>query len=195
MQVNKRDLTNEDREAILREILLQSSTKSLARLPKGLAQLLAEKYNCHASTIRRVFARAKEQGVAVGNMKVSVASKKQGRVGSKAAFTPRVVKEKILRVPLAQRTTLRSISEHTGISRGSLHSYLKMGLFRSHSNAIRPKLTEAKKYSRMKFAFDFVRASMEFDDMMHYVHLDEKWFYLTKTTRRYYLVSWGDRTT
>ncbi|ETV74095.1 hypothetical protein H257_11397 [Aphanomyces astaci] len=75
-----------------------------------------------------------------------------------------------------------------GISRGSLHRYLKLGIFRSHSNAIRPSLTDANKYSRMKFAFNFVRANMEFDDMMDYVHLDEKWFYITKTTRRYYLV-------
>ncbi|ETV89988.1 hypothetical protein H310_15170, partial [Aphanomyces invadans] len=28
---------------------------------------------------------------------------------------------------------------------------------------------------------------MELNDMMQFVHLDEKWFYLTKTTRKYYL--------
>ncbi|RHY41501.1 hypothetical protein DYB38_013685 [Aphanomyces astaci] len=71
MRVNKRDLTNDDREAILREILLNSSKTSLARLPNGIAQVLAEKYNCHHSTIRRVFAQAKKQGVTTGNMKVS----------------------------------------------------------------------------------------------------------------------------
>ncbi|RLO08794.1 hypothetical protein DYB28_002042, partial [Aphanomyces astaci] len=181
MRVNKRDLTNDDREAILREILLNSSKTSLARLPNGIAQVLAEKYNCHHSTIRRVFALAKEQGVTTGNMKVSVASRKKGRVGRKMAYTNEQVKVKILRVPLAQRTTLRSISELTGISCGSLHRYLKLGIFRSHLNAIRPNLTDANKYSRMKFAFNFVRANMEFDGMMDYVHLDEKWFYITKT--------------
>ncbi|RHY83768.1 hypothetical protein DYB26_014837, partial [Aphanomyces astaci] len=155
MRVNKRDLTNDDREAILREILLNSSKTSLARLPNGIAQVLAEKYNCHHSTIRRVFAQAKKQGVTTGNMKVSVASRKKGRV--------------------------ELIKMVVGISRGSLHRYLKLGIFRSHSNAIRPSLTDANKYSRMKFAFNFVRANMEFDGMMDYVHLDEKWFYITKT--------------
>ncbi|KAF0683775.1 Aste57867_24159 [Aphanomyces stellatus] len=29
---------------------------------------------------------------------------------------------------------------------------------------------------------------MEFDSMMDVIHLDEKWFYLTKTTRKFYLV-------
>ncbi|RHZ07823.1 hypothetical protein DYB26_012031 [Aphanomyces astaci] len=72
MRVNKRDLTNDDREAILREILLNSSKTSFARLSNGIAQVLAEKYNCHHSTIRRVFSQAKEQGVTTGNMKVSV---------------------------------------------------------------------------------------------------------------------------
>ncbi|RHZ29279.1 hypothetical protein DYB26_009070 [Aphanomyces astaci] len=71
MRFNKRDLTNDDREAILREILLNSSKTSLARLPNGITQVLAEKNNCHHSTIRRVFAQAKEQGVTTGNIKIS----------------------------------------------------------------------------------------------------------------------------
>ncbi|RHZ35105.1 hypothetical protein DYB37_013859 [Aphanomyces astaci] len=90
--------TNEDRKAILREILLNSSQTSLTRLPNGIAQVFAEKYNCHHSTIRRVF--AKEQGVTTGNMKVSVASRKKGRVGRKTAYTAEQVKAKILQVPL-----------------------------------------------------------------------------------------------
>ncbi|RHZ28776.1 hypothetical protein DYB26_014342 [Aphanomyces astaci] len=57
-----------------------------------------------------------------------------------------------------------------GISLGSLHRYLKLGLFRPHSNSIRPFLTDANKYGRMKFA------------------LDEKWLYLTQESRKYYLV-------
>ncbi|ETV93826.1 hypothetical protein H310_12388 [Aphanomyces invadans] len=162
-----RDLTNEDLEAILREILLNSSKTSLTRLPNGIAQLLAEKYGCHHSTIRRVFAQAKQQGVVDGNMKVLVASRKKGKVGRKMAFTADQVKAKLLQVP----------------SEG------KLGLFRSHLNAIRPFLTEANKYCRMKFAFKMVRANMELNDMMQSVHLDEKWLYLTKTTRKYYLVT------
>ncbi|KAF0709244.1 hypothetical protein AaE_012926, partial [Aphanomyces astaci] len=192
MAPGRRDLTNDEREAILRETLLKSNGSYASRLPKGFGPYLASKYQCNVSCIRKILARAKDQGVATGNMQVSVANKKKGKVGRKHAFTAAEVKAKLLQVPLANRTTLRSISAHTGISRGSLHRYLKAGMFRAHSNAIRPTLTDANKYNRMKFALGFVQHDMEFDELLDYVHIEEKWFYITKTTRRYYLVP-GER--
>ena len=33
-----------------------------------------------------------------------------------------------------------------------------------------------------------VTSTMELNDMSNYVHLDEKWFYMTRETRKYYLV-------
>jgi hypothetical protein len=65
---------------------------------------------------------------------------------------------------------------------------MKKGVFRSHSNAIKPVLTDANKYRRLQFALSFVQPTLEFNEMLDVVHLDEKWFYLTKTSRRYYLV-------
>ncbi|RHY99099.1 hypothetical protein DYB37_011011, partial [Aphanomyces astaci] len=78
-----RNLTNEEREVILREVLLRSNGSYLSRLPKGLSQELAVKYSCHMATIRRVLAVAKQQG---------------------KAFTAEQVKAKLLQVPLAERT-------------------------------------------------------------------------------------------
>ncbi|KAH9143602.1 hypothetical protein AeRB84_012395 [Aphanomyces euteiches] len=192
MGTGRRDLTSEERDAILREVLLESKNGYMARLPKGFSQVLASKYGCHQSTIRKVLARAKQQGVADGNMRVSVLNRKRGRVGRKKAFTAEQVKEKILRVPIADRTNLRLIAEKTGISRGTLHRYLKQGIFRVHTNAIKPILTEANKYMRMRFALGFVKSNLELRDMHEYVHLDEKWFYLTRETKTFYLVP-GER--
>ena len=66
-----------------------------------------------------------------------------------------------------------------------------LGWMKRHTNAIKPVLTEANKYARLNFALDFVKPNMELDDMNEYVHLDEKWFYLTKTCE-YFLV-WSYR--
>ncbi|KAF0694849.1 Aste57867_14313 [Aphanomyces stellatus] len=192
MGAGRRDLTSEEREAILREICLKSSGSYMDRLPKGFGRELATKYNCNETTIRRIHARAKEQGATSGNMKVSVANKKKGKVGRKHAFTAAQIKAKLLQVPLANRTTLRAITEQSGISMGTLHRCLKLGLFRAHSNAIRPILSDANKYCRMKHALSFVSSDMVMNDMLNYVHLDEKWFYLSKATRTFYLVP-GER--
>ncbi|ETV90515.1 hypothetical protein H310_14705 [Aphanomyces invadans] len=115
---------------------------STPQLPNGFSRYLASKYIWHAATIRKVLARAKDQGVAEGNMNVAVSSLKKG----------------------------------------------KLGTIRSHSNVIKPVLTEANEYTPLKFAMSFVRPDMQFNELLNYVHIDEKWFYLTKTARTYYLV-------
>ncbi|KAF0717758.1 Aste57867_2111 [Aphanomyces stellatus] len=186
--MGRRDLTSEEREAILREVFLISNGSVKKRLPKGFGDYLAGKYNCHVTTIRKVIKRAKEQGITEGNMMVSVANKKKGNVGRKPSYTPEEVKEALQKVPLAERLSLRSISAKTGISLGTLHRYLKHGLFCAHLSAIRPVLTDSNKYSRLKFALSMVTSNMQLDDMLDCVHLDEKWFYLTQERRRFYLV-------
>ncbi|ETV69520.1 hypothetical protein H257_14882 [Aphanomyces astaci] len=101
------------------------------------------------------------------------------------AFTSEQVKALPLQVPLF--THYASIHFGTN-SLGALHRYLKLGLFRSHSHAIKPLLTDANKYGRMKFAGEFVGSALELNYMLQYVHLDEKWFYTTEEIRKYYLV-------
>ncbi|KAF0712699.1 hypothetical protein As57867_004703, partial [Aphanomyces stellatus] len=190
--MGRRDLKNEDREAIVREIFLVGNGAYPSRLPYGFSTLLGAKYGCHESTIRRLHDIAKKQGAANGNMKVSVTNRKKGRVGRQRAHTPEQVKAKFLALPLIHRSSLRSISAKTKISRGSLQRYLKAGMFRAHSSVVRPLLTDANKYGRLKFALSYVGETMEFDSMMDVIHLDEEWFYLTKMTRKFYLVP-GER--
>ncbi|KAF0711269.1 Aste57867_5338 [Aphanomyces stellatus] len=101
--MGRRDLTSEEREAILREVFLMSDGSVKKRLPKGFGDYLTGKYNCH-------------QGITEGNMMVSVANKKKGNVGRKPAYTPEEVKEALQKVPLAERSSLRSISAKTGKS-------------------------------------------------------------------------------
>ncbi|KAF0706968.1 hypothetical protein AaE_013851 [Aphanomyces astaci] len=87
MGTGRRDLTNDEREAILRETLLKSSGSYCTRLPKGFGEYLANKYSCHIVTIRKVLAQAKDQGVGDGNMIVSVVNLKKGKAGRKFAHT------------------------------------------------------------------------------------------------------------
>ncbi|KAF0716072.1 Aste57867_3043 [Aphanomyces stellatus] len=163
-----RELSDTEREAILREVLLKSNGSYTARLPNGFGAYLAEKYNRDVTTIRS------------GNMKVSVASQKKGRVVWKKLYPPDQVKAKFLQIPLAERTTLRSVAEKSGIMLPTLHRYMQHGMFRAHSNATKPLLTDANKCARFQFAAAKVRMDGEMHDMTDEVHVDEKWFYMTK---------------
>jgi hypothetical protein len=62
---------------------------------------------------------------------------------------------------------------------------------KAKSSYLRPQLTEANKLARLEHAMSFVRPQSNgtniFANMHDYVHVDEKWFYLTKVKRRYYV--------
>ncbi|KAF0693721.1 Aste57867_15342 [Aphanomyces stellatus] len=60
-------------------------------------------------------------------------------------------------------------------------------MFRAHSSAVKPILTPANKYARLKFAMEKVGSDMVLDAMLDVVHLDEKWFYITQQKRTFYL--------
>ena len=50
-------------------------------------------------------------------------------------------------------------------------------------------MTKKNEIQRLKFALSFVKPNGQFHDMFDYVHIDEKWFYMTKVKKTYYLVA------
>ncbi|KAF0692795.1 Aste57867_16157 [Aphanomyces stellatus] len=65
------------------------------------------------------------------------------------------------------------------------------GRLSARVNYVKPLLTDKNKEVRVEYAKSFLRPSSNghhvFDDMHDYVHVDEKWFYLTKVKRRFYV--------
>ncbi|ETV86520.1 hypothetical protein H257_01696 [Aphanomyces astaci] len=62
--------------------------------------------------------------------------------------------------------------------------------FKAKSNYVKPFLTPANIEARLRYAMSFVRPLSNrrhsFSNMLDFVHVDEKWFNLTKVKRRYY---------
>ena len=91
--------------------------------------------------------------------------------------------------PLSQRGTLYSLSNATFIPVSTLGKMHKKGWFLQHSNAVKPFLTYVNKIARLNFVNLFVNPrTQKFDNMYNYVHIDEKWLYITKINTNYYLV-------
>ena len=88
--------------------------------------------------------------------------------------------------PLSQRSTLCSLSNVTLIPVSTLGKMHKKGWFLRHSNAVKPFLTDVKKIARLNFAKSFVNPrTQKFINMYNYLHIDEKWFYMTKINTNY----------
>ena len=74
---------------------------------------------------------------------------------------------------------------------------LKSGAIRRHSNAIKPFLKEENKRSRLQFCISMLDENniphdSGFKGMYNIVHIDKKWFYMTKKSENYYLLPYEE---
>ncbi|TBU10197.1 hypothetical protein CWI38_1948p0010, partial [Hamiltosporidium tvaerminnensis] len=79
------------------------------------------------------------------------------------------------------------------IPKTTLFDIFKSGKYiKRISSTVKPTLTDKNKMNRLKFCLSKVNLAnnrdLLFDDLYDYVHIYEKWFYLTKVKRSYYLM-------
>lgn len=55
-------------------------------------------------------------------------------------------------------------------------------------STVKPLLTEENLTERVRFALSHLNSNGLFNSMYDHVHIDEKWFYITKTKRSYYVM-------
>jgi hypothetical protein len=141
----------------------------------------------HIRSVQRLWKRGKIQ--LAQNIPVVVASQKKGKSGRKAVPLDL---EQLRNIPLKQRMTIEDVSSRLGISKFRIQRYLKKGLLRRHSSSIKPFLTELNKKTRLKWCVDMVEKELHgdpmFKDFFNFVIMDEKWFYLTQKSEKYYLL-------
>ncbi|VFQ73407.1 unnamed protein product [Cuscuta campestris] len=126
-----------------------------------------------------------EQGAAI-----DVSNKIAGNSVRKRAVTDLKV---VADTPLRKRTNLRALAAAIGKPKSTVHEWVKRGMLRSHSNAIKPYLTDANKITRLRFCLDHVdpynMGSMpKFKTFNNVLHIDEEWFFMSKTSQRFYLL-------
>jgi len=112
--------------------------------------------------------------------------------GSKAKRSPGDIETAIKAVAHHDRQTTRSLAAKAGIPKTSILRHMKATpRLKARTSTVSPLLTDANKAARLAFAASFVRpvddGTCRFVNMHDYVHVDEKWFFLTKIKRRYYV--------
>lgn len=152
------------------------------KLKKGTTKMISSLYPVSIRVIQHIWKQLKDVG--------DVSHKKTKNCGRKRV---QIDHTQFRNVPLSKRTTLRSLSCALNISKSSLARLLNHGTIRRHSNAIKPFLKEENKISRLNFCLSMLeRGSIPhnptFTAMHNIVHIDEKWFYITKKSMHYYLL-------
>jgi hypothetical protein len=117
---------------------------------------------------------------------------KQKERGRKAKFDRKDLRKKVRRLTFKERKNFRSMAVATGVPIATLHRMLKKEkVFRRHSSALKPILTEENKVSRVMFCLEEAMPVVADDGSVYYknlfdrVDVDEKWFYLTQDNENY----------
>ncbi|XP_057801157.1 uncharacterized protein LOC131016474 [Salvia miltiorrhiza] len=100
--------------------------------------------------------------------------------------------ELIQSLELHKRSTIRRLAVRINRSKSTVWRWVNQGLIRAHTSAIKPNLTAPNKLLRLQFSlealvFDRIMMALKFKAMNNTVHVDEKWFYITKAAHRFYL--------
>ncbi|MEN9567333.1 MAG: hypothetical protein RLZZ69_2529 [Cyanobacteriota bacterium] len=175
-------LSNDQRQRVY-ELILEKSQNGIPK--KGSFKEIASLFKVHPKTIKRIWTRGR-QSLAEGASSADVSSRFKG----KSPKTDTDLKDRVQNIPLRLRSSIRSLSAALGMPKSTLHDRFKAGELRRHSNSIKPLLTDENRKARLRFCLSMVienEPSPVFEDMLDCVHIDEKWFYLTKETQRYYL--------
>ncbi|KAF0716307.1 hypothetical protein As57867_002900, partial [Aphanomyces stellatus] len=146
---------------------------------------------CHRATISRLWSRARlsvDNGASVAD----IAARIQGNSGAKRKRTADEIEQAIKAVPHDDRQTLRCLEVHSGIKKTAIIRHMKeKKKLKAKSNYVKPLLTQANKMTRLRFSLNCLlpwpRGTHFFENMYNRVHIDEKWFFLTKVKKRFYV--------
>ncbi|KAH6787926.1 hypothetical protein C2S52_007478 [Perilla frutescens var. hirtella] len=95
-------------------------------------------------------------------------------------------------LPLKKISSIRTLAKGINCKKSTVGRWIRQGLIRTHTSAIRPDLTASNKLLRLRFTLEALELDrnaniLTFKSMYNTVHIDEKWFYMKKETHRFYL--------
>ena len=103
-------------------------------------------------------------------------------------FDREALQQTVAAIPLFERQNFPSIAVRTPVSAMTIWRMIQEKSLRVHSSCLRPALRDAVKQDCVDFAIDQLNETKTaFKQMYDVVHIDEKWFEITKVNCRYIL--------
>ena len=151
-------------------------------LPWGALSIVAEEIGVACSTISRLWRqahRAREQSLIITP---EIASRNNSCTNC-LKYSHAEFHQGLKEIARHRRKTYHSTAKAMGVALSTVQQMLlHRDVCRVHMSSLKPTLTEENKMSRMELALSFVdkNNTSKFENMEDLIHIDEKWFYLTK---------------
>ena len=191
---NKRtrsETTEEDRKRIISFLsnrLLEGNGPP--KLIRGALSECASHFGRDVSTISRIWKKAR---MSYTHTQILSATPER-KTGRGRKYTPDELRSALADLPINQRRNYRSMAANLGVSYSTLWRYCKKypndyndTIIYTHRNALKPHLTPEHEVARVFYAREHLDDEGYFDDFQQYVHIDEKWWFLTEKDYKCYL--------
>ncbi|XP_042051355.1 uncharacterized protein LOC121796606 [Salvia splendens] len=177
---------NSQQKNLIAQFLLQRSKAGV--LPRGSFTEAAKRFNIHKRTALRIWQISKQQ-IDRGEP-VMMQGKATGYQHKDKLMQD---EEKFRNLSMLERSTIRKVASKMEVSKTTIGRFIKSNQLKPHTSVVKPILTESNKIARMKWCLAHIQPTLAdgkllYHSMHNIVHIDEKWFYMTKTSDRYYLL-------
>ena len=160
-------------------------------LPWGSLTIVAEEIGVARSTISRLWQQAHGAHKQSLIITPEIASWNNSHVNC-LKYSHAEFRQGLKEIPQHHHKTYCSTAKAMGVTLSTVQRMLlHRDVCRVHTSSLKPTLTEENKMSRMELALSFIdkNNTSKFKNMEDLIHIDEKWFYLTKDGQRFIIVA------
>ena len=183
-----------------KEMLLEQRKRALGLLlsrlkdgvlPWGSLTIVADEIGVARSTISRLWGQAcgaREESLIITP---EIALQNHSRTNA-LKYSHVEFRQGLKEIPQHCCKTYCSTAKAMGVSLSTVQrTLLKRDVYRVHTSSLKPTLTEENKMSRMELALSYIdkNNTSKFENMEDLIHINKKWFYLTKDGQHFIIAA------
>ena len=160
-------------------------------LPWGSLTIIADEIGVACSAISRLWwqaCRAREQSLIITP---EIASRNNSHANC-LKYSHAEFRQGLKEIPRRHCKTYHSTAKAMGVTLSTVQRMLlHRDVCRVHTSSLKPTLMEENKMLRMELVLSFIdeNNTSKFENMEDLIHIDEKWFYLTKDGQRFIIAT------
>jgi hypothetical protein len=168
--------------------MLLHAVREDGTFPHGDMLKISERFGVERKTVWRLWIRAVKTRL-TGKIDYGEIAPRKNLCGRRLIYFPVQIREAVKGTPLLKRRSQRKLASALGVSKTKVQKWVSSGMLRSNTNSLKPFLTEDNKVKRVLFCLEWrnLMDTERYQDLMDIVHLDEKWFYVSRDNEKFIL--------
>ena len=178
-------LTPEKKLCMYTEIL---ENHMLGQVGPGFWTRMARQYGVCQDIPFKIWKTATTQRAQGKKVTIETFAPKKRR-GAPLKWDREAIKEETKKIPFKKRRTVKALAYSLGVPYSTMVRICREGVVHRHRSFLKPTLNDEHKIARIQYALSMRDPNdpTKYQDMYDRVHVDEKWFYMTKDGECYIL--------